>query len=105
LLATLLALLFGALALAISAATGRVKAAAYGASGLALAFYVINAFFPLSDELAGIAEWSPFYYYLTSDPLNNGMHWGHAGLLTAITAGLLALAVVLFNRRDLRQSA
>ena len=38
--------------------------------------YVFNAFLPLNESLAGLARWSPFYYYLTSDPLNNGMHWG-----------------------------
>jgi len=103
-LATLLGLLFGALALAISAATGRVKAASYGTAGAALVFYILNAFLPLSDSVAGLARWSPFYYYLTSDPLNNGMHWGHAGILAALTAALLAAAVVLFNRRDLRQT-
>jgi ABC-2 type transport system permease protein len=102
-LATMLALVFGALALAIGAATGRVKAAAYGASGAALAFYIMNAFLPLSDELAGIARWSPFYYFLTSDPLNNGMHWGHMGILAGLTAALVVAAVVLFDRRDLRQ--
>jgi ABC-2 type transport system permease protein len=102
-LAVLLAVVFGLLALAIGAATGRVKAAAFGASGAALAFYIINAFLPLSDQLAGIARWSPFYYFLTSDPLNNGMHWGHAGVLAGLCALLAAAAIVLFERRDLRQ--
>jgi hypothetical protein len=46
---------------------------------------------------------SPFYYYLTSDPLVNGMHWGHGAALIALTAGLTALSTVLFERRDLRQ--
>jgi ABC-2 type transport system permease protein len=103
-LATLLSLVFGALALALSAATGRVRLASMGAAGLALALYIFNAFLPLSDSLAGLAKWSPFYYFLTSDPLNNGMHWGHAALLTGLTIGLVALAMVLFERRDLRQT-
>jgi len=103
LLVTLLALLFGALALAFSAATGRVNVAASATAGLALAFYVLNSFLPLNDGLAGYAKWSPFYYYLTSDPLNNGMPWGHAGVLTALAVGLVALAILLFQRRDLRQ--
>jgi ABC-2 type transport system permease protein len=104
LLGTMLALVFGALALAIGAATGRVKVAAYTASGLALATYIINAYFPLSDALAPGARWTPFYYYLTSDPLNTGMHWGHAGVLAAVTAALLVATMVLFDRRDLRQN-
>ena len=82
-LATLLGLVFGGIALALSAATGRVKIAVYGTTGLALSFYLLNSFLPLNDSLAGYAKCSPFYYYLTSDPLNNGMHWGHAGVLAA----------------------
>jgi ABC-2 type transport system permease protein len=102
-LVTLLALVFGALALALSAATGRVSIAAFGTAGVALAFYILNAFFPLNDGLAGYARWSPFYYYLTGDPLNNGMPWGDAGILAALGVGLVAVAVLLFRRRDLRQ--
>ena len=103
LLATLLGLVFGGVALALSAATGRVKTAVYGTTGMALSFYLLNSFLPLNDGLAGYARWSPFYYYLTSDPLNNGMHWGHAGVLAALTVGLIGLSIVLFERRDLRQ--
>ena len=95
---------FGALALALSAATGRVSAASFGTAGLALTFYIANAFLPLSDSLAGFAKWSPFYYYLTADPLNNGMPWGHAAVLTGLTVGLIGLSIVLFGRRDLRQT-
>lgn len=36
--------------------------------------FLINGFLPLSDNLASDAKWSPFDYYLTSDPLINGMH-------------------------------
>jgi ABC-2 type transport system permease protein len=104
LLGILLALVFGLLALAIGAATGRVKVAAFGAAGAALAFYIMNGLLPLSDQLAGIAKWSPFYYFLTSDPLNEGMHWGHAGVLAGLCAVLFMAAIMLFDRRDLRQT-
>jgi ABC-2 type transport system permease protein len=104
LLVTLLGLAFGALALALSAATGRVSIATYGTVGVALVFFLINAFLPLSDNLAGYAKWSPFYYYLSSDPLVNGMHWGHGALLAVLGLALVALSVALFRRRDLRQT-
>ncbi len=103
-LMTLLGLVFGATALALSAATGRVKVATYGVIGLALVFWLLNTMLPLSDGLAGYAKWSPFYYFLGSDPLVNGMHWGHLGILAAIVAALVALAVVLFNGRDIREN-
>ena len=104
-LVTLLGLAFGALALFLGAATGLARISTYGTIGLALVMFIANAFLPLSDRLAGYAKWSPFYYYLSSDPLLNGMHWGHAGVLAAITVVLLGLAVVAFQRRDLRQTS
>ena len=103
LLVTLLGLVFGALALALSAATGRVKIAVYGAIGVALASHLFNSLLPLSDNLAGYARWTPNHYYLSNDPLVNGMHWGHAALLAGLAASLVTAAIALFGRRDLRQ--
>jgi ABC-2 type transport system permease protein len=104
LLVTLVGFAFGALALALGAATGRVKVAVYGTVGLALVLFVLNAFLPFNDTFAGYAKWSPFYYYLTSDPLINGMNWGHGAVLTGLTIVLVALAVFLFSRRDLHET-
>lgn len=104
LLMTLVGLVFGALSLALGAATGRVNVAVFGTVGVALVLYVLNAFLPFSGTLAGYARWSPFYYYLTSDPLVNGMHWGHGAVLAGLAVGLVVLAVALFERRDLRQT-
>lgn len=104
-LATLLGLVFGATALALSAATGRVRAAAYGAAGLAFASYLAESLLSLDDRLAAYAAASPFHYYLSGDPLGHGMHWGHAAILASLAAGLVGLAVALFRRRDLRLGA
>ncbi len=101
-LVTLLGLVFGALALALGAVTGRVPVALYGAAGAALALYLLNAFLPLNDSLAGWAKLSPFYYYLSADPLNSGMPWGHAAVLLALAVAIMAVAVPAFSRRDLR---
>ena len=103
LLVALLGLAFGALALVLSAATGRVKIAVFGSVVPGLVFFLLDAFLPLNDDLAGYAKWSPFYYYSGNDPLINGMHWGHAGVLLVIAVVLVVAAVVLFGRRDLRQ--
>jgi ABC-type transport system involved in multi-copper enzyme maturation permease subunit len=32
------------------------------------------------------------------------MHWGHGAVLTVLTVILVALALVFFQRRDLRQA-
>ncbi|MCP3854868.1 MAG: ABC transporter permease subunit [Actinomycetia bacterium] len=98
---TLLGVVFGFAALTIGAATGEVKAATFGAVGLGLGFYLMNSFLPLNDSVAGYARLSPFYYYLESNPLVNGLHLGHAAVLALVAAVLLTLAVVLFDRRDL----
>jgi ABC-2 type transport system permease protein len=104
LLATLVGLVFGAMALALSAATGRVKVAVFTTVGVAFVAYLINSIAILNETVAGAAAFTPFDYYLTSDPLNNGMDWGHGVVLVVAFVALVAAAVALFNRRDLRQS-
>lgn len=103
LLATLLGLAFGALALALGAGTGRVRVAVFGAVGVAAASHIINSFLIINQDVAAWARWLPTHYYLGSDPLVNGMDWGHGAVLAAITLALLGLALTLFERRDLRQ--
>ena len=102
-LVTLLGLVFGTLALLLSAGTGQTRIAVYGTIGVALASHLLNSFLPLSDRLAGYARWTPNHYYLSSDPLINGMHWGHAVVLTILIALMVVASVALFERRDLRQ--
>jgi ABC-2 type transport system permease protein len=101
-LATLVGLLFGALALLLSAATGVVRLAIVVPVGAALVAHVLNAMAEING--AGWGRWLPFRYYLGSDPLVNGMAWGDAAILAGGTVLLLALAFPAFSRRDLRQS-
>ncbi|MDJ0923662.1 MAG: ABC transporter permease subunit [Acidimicrobiia bacterium] len=105
LLGSLVGVVFGAFALAVSAATGRVRVAVFTAVGVALGTYLINSISILNDTVEGIAAFTPFDYYLTSDPLNNGMHWGHGAILLGVALVLIGVSVALFDRRDLRQSA
>jgi ABC-2 type transport system permease protein len=103
LLVTLVGIAFGAFSLLLSASTGRVKAAVYGTVGVALVFYVVNALLPFSESVEGLAKVSPFYYYLGSDPLNNGMNWAHGAVLTVLSVILIIGATVAFQRRDVRE--
>ena len=105
LLATLVGLVFGTLALALSAATGRVRVAIFGTVGAALVFHLVNSFASLNDSLAGWARVSPFSYYLNTHPLENGMDWGNGAILAGLAVVLVAVSVVLFQRRDLRQTS
>lgn len=101
-LAALLGLVIGAMALAVSAATGRVRWATMAAAGVALFSYFAWTFLSLSPRLDAWVSLSPFDWYLGGDPLNNGMAWGDAGLLVAAAVVLIGVAVSLFDRRDLR---
>ncbi len=103
-LGTLVGLVFGSLSLALSAATGRVRVAVFGTVGAALAFHLVNSFASLNDNLAAWAKVSPFAYYLNTHPLKTGMDWGNAAVLAGLSAVLVGSAVVLFQRRDLRQT-
>ncbi len=104
LLQSLLGLAFGALALILSAGTGRTRIAVFVTIGAALVSHLINGFAALNESMADVVQWLPFYYYLGNDPLNNGMDWGHGAILAGLAAVLIALSVVLFQRRDLRQT-
>ncbi len=101
-LLVLLGLVFGGVAMLLSAATGKIRVAAYGAIGVTLVAYFAFSFLPLAESLAVYAKWSPFHLYLGSNPLTNGMAWGDAAVLAGIFAGLIALSIPLFQRRDLR---
>jgi len=104
-LVALLGLVFGAVALLIGAITGRVRHAIYGTIGIAFACYLVEGFFPQSQVLAGWERWTPWHYYLSSDPLNNGLNWSHAGILAGLFVVLVGAAVWAWNRRDLRITA
>ena len=102
LLATLLGLLLGTIALTLGAATGRPRTAAIGTVAVVLVTWFAWSFLPLSAALAGWARLSPFEWYLGGDPLQSPMPWGDAALLAGTTALLVAASVPLFERRDLR---
>ncbi len=99
--ATLLALTFGVLALALGAFRGR-RGLAFGAAGtVAVASYLVNALAPLAGWLMPYRVASPFYYYMAADPLHNGLDVGHALTLAGLVAVFAAAALVAFERRDL----
>lgn len=102
-LMTLVGYLFGALALAIGAGTGKARAAMFAAIGLGVVTHVMDSLGELNASVGWMQKLSPYYYYLGSDPLNTGMDWGNAAVLLAVTVVLIGAAFVLFQRRDLRQ--
>jgi ABC-2 type transport system permease protein len=97
----LVALFFGALGLAMGAATGRrgISGGLTGAYGVGA--YLLNAFIPLVDWLRPARFITPFYYYQGNDPMLNGLSAAHALALIAGAGVLFGAAVFTFERRDL----
>ncbi len=92
---------FGGLALALSAGTGKPSVATFVTVGVAAVAYFADSML----TLAGADAWarlSPFYYYGAAEPLANGANWGHLAILLGAAVVLIAAAFPLFQRRDLR---
>jgi ABC-2 type transport system permease protein len=98
----LLALAFGALALLVGCATGKRSLATGASAAAAVAAYLVYGLAPLVSALEPAQKASPYYLYAGGDPIRSGLDPAHALILAglALLAGLLA--VVLFERRDLR---
>ncbi len=96
----LLALCFGMVAFTTGAVTGRRGTVLAVTGGLAVGTYVLKA---LSAEVAGLGwvRWlSPFHYFSGSNPLRHGFDVPYLLVLAGVSAVLLAVAVVVFDRRD-----
>jgi ABC-2 type transport system permease protein len=94
-----LSMLFGTLALAVGAASGRTAVASGVAVGVALVTYLV-------DALANLVGWlgpfeSPFHWYAPANPLVAGFSVSGLGLLIGCTALLVVIAVRAFDRRDI----
>lgn len=97
----LLGMLFAALALALGCATGRRGLSRGVSAALAVLAYFASALADLVGWVKPLRPFSPYYHALGVDPLAKGLGLGHVAFLVAVTAGLFALAVITFRRRDL----
>lgn len=96
------ALFYGTLALALGAWTGnRTVASAVSAGTMAISYFAAGLI-PLVDGLAGAERILPWYWFVGSEPLLNGVHWPHLALLGAGAAASVWAAAVGIERRDLR---
>jgi ABC-2 type transport system permease protein len=82
----------GALALALGAGTGQRGLAAGVAASIA----------PVSDATSWLRYLTLFHYYEGGDPIANGIDAAGLAVLVLVTTVLLSVAVVAFERRDLR---
>jgi len=100
--AVLMALLFGALALWVGALTGRRTFSIGLAFAVAIAAYFLYSFSQLADVLRPFQPLSPFTYYIGDNPFVNGLVPANVAVLGLTTLVFFILAVVAFQRRDLR---
>ncbi|HEX2148700.1 MAG TPA: ABC transporter permease subunit [Actinomycetota bacterium] len=96
----LFAMAFGSVAFAIGAATGRRAVALGGTAALAVLAYIAHAIGPQLQGGAWMDKASPFGWYLSEDPLINGWDFAGLGLLAAVVAVAVPLALVTFSNRD-----
>jgi len=98
----LLALLFGALALAVAGWLPRPSLVLAIGVAAAVGGYLIAALFPLSDVLKPVSSLSPWKWALGGDPLVNAAEpWRSVALIVPVFV-LVGLAIVGFSRRDIR---
>lgn len=97
----LLGLTFGALALALGCVTGKRGLSIGVAGAVGVMAYFLNALAPLVDAIEPSRRLSPFYYSAAADPLTNGLAFGHVAVLIGLAVVFLAVALVMFERRDL----
>lgn len=97
----LLAVFFGAVSLAVGAATGRPDLAVGVGGGLAVLSYLASSMLPLAD-LDSWVRLSPWHYYSGGDPLTEGIVPAHLVVLGGLTLLAVAVAYRTFRTRDLQ---
>jgi beta-exotoxin I transport system permease protein len=97
----LVATVFGTVALAVGAATGR-RGLARGLGALAaVAAYLMSSLAEVVRWLEPVRPASPWYHALGVDPLGSGFQVVHLLVLVIIIVGAAFGALIAFDRRDL----
>ncbi len=93
--------MFGALAFAIGAATGRRSLAWGVAGGVAVLAYAASGIIPQAEGLEWVRDYSAFTWLNGNTPLSNGADPAQVLLMVAVSAAFIAIGVVAFTRRDI----
>jgi ABC-2 type transport system permease protein len=98
----LLAMVFGALALALGATTGHLGLSRAIPAVVAVVAYIVNGLGPMVDWLEPFQQLSPFHQYMAHDPLRHGVSWSGLAIAAATVVVLVGIAVAGLRRRDVR---
>jgi ABC-2 type transport system permease protein len=96
----LLAVVFGALATGLGAASGR-RAVVFAVTAVVGVLAYAAHTFAGQLGIDWAAYLSPFHYYLDGEPLRHGFQWANIGVLIALSAILIGAGTYRFNHRDL----
>jgi ABC-2 type transport system permease protein len=99
---TLLGLAVGSVTLAVGAATGRKAAGVAAGAGAGVAMYLLNTLGQINDRLEAFRVLSLFKYTGGTTPLGKDISAVDLAVLAGATLALLAVALVLFESRDIR---
>jgi ABC-2 type transport system permease protein len=95
-------LLFGALALGISAWRGSSALGIGVAAGIAVASYFVTTLLPVVEQLADVARLTPWYLYSGADALHEGANVALLAVSMIIAVALFGFGAFTLDRRDLR---
>ena len=76
---------YGFLAMVIGAWTGKGSTASGGAVAVMMVGYIGSGVFPLIEGLGNWAKIFPWYYFSSSQPMLNGVNWGHIAVLGGVS--------------------
>lgn len=100
---SVLALAFGALALAVGAATGsRAFALGFG-SGLAVTGYVVSTLARVVDSLKPLRPFTVWRWYDGHQPLTDGIDPADTSVLIVLAVIVVVIGIVAFEWRDVRE--
>lgn len=97
----LISLVFGTLAYAFGAATGKRGLTIGLASGVAFLSYLISSMAPAVDKLEVAQKFTPFYYYNVPSVAQHGLKLSNLAVLVGGIAIMLLLGLAFFRKRDL----
>lgn len=100
--ATLVGLVFGAIALTIGAAGTDRRQTMTISAGIAGLSFVLAVILPMNESLAWLAKLNFWYPYIANPALVHGIDGGFAAVLAACAVIISAVGFVIFPRRDLR---
>lgn len=98
----LLGLLFGAFTIMVGAFVGKRGLVIGVGAAFAVLGFLVNALAPQVEQIAWLENLSPFHWYDATGTLGDGLDWGLSLLMVAVAVTFVAIAVLAFNRRDVR---